>query len=107
MADQRPGVGQPRMTVAEEPEYQYGTRKRKNVAPTRAMGLLEDLEDDAAGRERAYHLPRQRRGTWHDRGRGRARHAQAAGAWQTLPEAYGRPLGSGKFTMDHYDFICQ
>ena len=33
MADPRPGVGRPRMTVAEEPEYVYGTRKRKNGLP--------------------------------------------------------------------------
>ena len=33
MAAQRPGVGQPRMTVAEEPEHVYGTRKRKNGLP--------------------------------------------------------------------------
>ena len=26
---------------------------------------------------------------------------------ELFPEAYGRPLGSGKFTMEHYDFICQ
>ena len=24
-----------------------------------------------------------------------------------FPEAYGRPRGSGKFAMEHYDFICE
>ena len=107
MADPRPGVGRPRMTVAEEPEYVYGTRKRKNGLPHEQWVYLKIWTLTQQGEnaltisqhnggdlgmtadEVAYVVKKQR-----ERGK-------------PFPEAYGRPRGSGKFAMEHYDFICE
>ena len=105
MADPRPGVGQPRMTVAEEPEYQYGTRKNglphEQWVYSQIWTLTQQGEDaltisqhdggvlGMTADEVSYVMKKQR-----ERGK-------------PFPEAYGRSLGSGKFTMEHYDFICR
>ena len=95
------------MTVAEEPEHVYGTRKRKNGLPhehwvyakiwrltqegENALTIAEhdNRELGMTADEVAYVMKTQRE-------RGKA-----------FPEAYGRPRGSGKFTMEHYDFFNQ
>jgi transposase len=95
------------MTIAEEPEHVYGTRKRKNGLPhehwvyakiwrmtqqgENALTIAEhdNRELGMTADEVAYVMSKQR-----ERGK-------------PFPEAYGRPLGSGKFTMEHYDFICE
>ena len=87
------------MTVAEEPEHVYGTRKRKNGLPheqwvyskiwrltqqgENALAISQDNDGELGmtADKVARVMDKQR-----ERGK-------------PFPEAYGRPLGSGKFTM--------
>ena len=61
MADQRPGVGQLRMTVAEDPEFVYGTCKRERTAEGASSVRKKKLESLASGEERTGNLEGKQR----------------------------------------------
>jgi len=95
------------MTVAEEPEYQYVTRKRKNGLPHERWVYSKIWRMTQQG-ENALTISQDNRGELGMTADVVARvMRKQRESGKPFPEAYGRPLGSGKFTMEHYDFICQ
>ena len=106
MADPRPGVGRPRMTVAEDPEFVYGTRKRKNGLP-HEQWVYSKIWTLTQQRENARTISQHNGGelgmTADEVARVMSKQRERG---KPFTEAYGRPLGSGKFKREHYDFIC-